>query len=189
MKLLACGPMLQARHFGAYNVNGYKFRTITKEDELKIQNDGVYVSSNTRSYANMRDNRVAVGSVSYYEKIVDIIELNYGCHFTVILFKCIRTDTTMSRGIKQDHLGLTSINFTRPIHTNDREDDKPYILALEAHLIYYVHYEVDTDWSVVVHVKPEDLYDWEERMKRLKLLFLHNQGLAYQQQVTSVIYS
>ncbi|XP_016170778.1 uncharacterized protein LOC107613333 [Arachis ipaensis] len=130
MKLLACGPMLQARCFGAYNVNGYKFRTITKEDGLKIQNSGVYVSSNTRSYASMRDNRVAIGSV----------------------------DTTTSRGIKQDHLGLTSVNFARPIHTGDREEDEPYILASEAHLVYYVRDEVDPEWSVVVHVKPRDLY-------------------------------
>ncbi|KAL4394106.1 hypothetical protein AHAS_Ahas02G0118800 [Arachis hypogaea] len=64
-------------------LNGYKFRTTTKEDGLKIQNSEVYVSSNTRSYASMRDNRVAVGSVPYYGKLVDIIKLNYCCHFTV----------------------------------------------------------------------------------------------------------
>ncbi|KAL4293692.1 hypothetical protein AHAS_Ahas18G0153500 [Arachis hypogaea] len=50
IKLLACDPMIQTRHFGTYNVNGYKFRTITKEDGLKTQNSRVYVSSNTRSY-------------------------------------------------------------------------------------------------------------------------------------------
>ena len=99
LKLLACGPMIQARHFGAYSVNGYKFRTITKEDGLKTQNSGVYVSSNTRSYASMCDNRVAVGSVPYYGKIVDIIELNYSGQFTVVLFKCLLADTTSGRGI------------------------------------------------------------------------------------------
>ncbi|KAL4293989.1 hypothetical protein AHAS_Ahas18G0183200 [Arachis hypogaea] len=83
MKLLGCGPMLQARRFGAYNINGYKFRTITKEDRLKTENSGVFVSSNTRSYVSVRDNRVDVGSVLYYGKIGDIIELNYSCHFTV----------------------------------------------------------------------------------------------------------
>ncbi|XP_016192898.1 uncharacterized protein LOC107633813 [Arachis ipaensis] len=157
MKLLACGPM-QARCFRAYNINGYKFRTITKEDGLKTQNSGVYVSSNT-SYASMRDNRVAVGSVPYYGNIVDIIELNYSCHFTVVLFKCIWVDTTTSRGIKQYHLDLTSVNFTRPTHTGDREEDEPYILASKAHLVYYVRGEVDQEWSVAVHVKPRDLYD------------------------------
>ncbi|XP_025674304.1 uncharacterized protein [Arachis hypogaea] len=103
----------------AYNVNEYKFRTITKEDGLKTQNSGVYVSSNTRSYARMHDNRVAVGSVS--------------------------------KGIKQDHLGLTSVNFSRPIHTGNREDNEPYILASEAQLVYYVNDEVAKEWSVVVH--------------------------------------
>ncbi|KAL4344463.1 hypothetical protein AHAS_Ahas11G0180900 [Arachis hypogaea] len=77
----------------------------------------------------MRDNRVAVGSVPYYEKIMDIIELNYSCHFRVVLFKCVWADTTTSRGIKQDHLGITRVSFSRPIHTSDREEDEPYILA------------------------------------------------------------
>ncbi|KAL4343249.1 hypothetical protein AHAS_Ahas11G0059500 [Arachis hypogaea] len=117
MKLLAYNPMFQARRFGAYSVNGYKFRTITKEDGLKTKNSRVYDSSSTRSYASMRDNRVA--------------------------------DTTTSRGIKQDHLGLTSVSFSHPIHTGDREDDEPYILASEAYLVYYVDDEVDKEWSVV----------------------------------------
>ncbi|KAL4288094.1 hypothetical protein AHAS_Ahas19G0251800 [Arachis hypogaea] len=124
MKLLVCGPMIQARHFGAYNVNANKFRTITKEDGLKTQNSGAYVSSNTRSYASMCDNIVAVGSVPYYGKIMDIIELNYSCHFIVVLFKCVWADTTTSRGIKQNHLGLTSVNFSRLIHTGVQEEDE-----------------------------------------------------------------
>ncbi|RYR66245.1 hypothetical protein Ahy_A03g012223 [Arachis hypogaea] len=124
MKLLAYGPMIQARHFWAYNVNGYKFNTITKKDGLKTQNSGVYVSSDTRSYASMRDNRVVVGSVLYYKKILDIIELNYSYNFRVVLFKCVWADIPTNRGIKQDHLGLTSINFSHPIHTSDQEEDE-----------------------------------------------------------------
>ncbi|KAL4306218.1 hypothetical protein AHAS_Ahas16G0156300 [Arachis hypogaea] len=164
IKLLACGPMPQARRFEAYNVNGYKFRTITKEDELKIQNSGVYVSSNTRSFASMRDDRVAVGGVPYYGK-------------NLVLSKCIWVDTTTSRGIKQDHLCLTSVNFTRPIHTGDRKEDEPYILASEAHLVYYVHDEVDKDWSVVVYVKPRDLYDMGRENEEVEAAFSPQSGL------------
>ncbi|KAL4316548.1 hypothetical protein AHAS_Ahas15G0296100 [Arachis hypogaea] len=43
--------------------------TMTKEDGMQTQISGIYVSSNTKSYASMRDNRVAVGSVLYYGKI------------------------------------------------------------------------------------------------------------------------
>ena len=39
-------------------------------------------------------------------------------------------------------LGLTSVNFSRSIHTGDREDHEPYILASEAQLVYYVDDEV-----------------------------------------------
>ncbi|QHN85856.1 uncharacterized protein DS421_16g540970 [Arachis hypogaea] len=121
IKLLACGPMPQARRFEAYNVNG--------------------------------------------------------CHFTVVLSKCIWVDTTTSRGIKQDHLCLTSVNFTRPIHTGDRKEDEPYILASEAHLVYYVHDEVDKDWSVVVYVKPRDLYDMGRENEEVEAAFSPQSGL------------
>ncbi|KAL4328839.1 hypothetical protein AHAS_Ahas13G0240200 [Arachis hypogaea] len=47
IKCLACEPILQARCYGAYNVNGYKFRTMAKDEGMKTQNSGVYVSSNT----------------------------------------------------------------------------------------------------------------------------------------------
>ncbi|XP_025608126.1 uncharacterized protein [Arachis hypogaea] len=177
IKCLACGPKLQARRYGAYNVNGYKFRTMAKDEGMKTQNSGVYVSSNTRSYASMRDQKVAIGSVPYYGKIVEIIELNYSSRFSVVLFKCIWADTTTTRGIKKDHLGLTSVNFSRSIHNGDREDDEPYILASEAHLVYYVDDEVDKGWSVVVHVKPRDLYDMGEENEEAEVGFSPQPGL------------
>ncbi|XP_025675671.1 uncharacterized protein [Arachis hypogaea] len=179
IKWLACGPILQATRYGAYNINGYKFRTMEKEEGMKTQNSGVYVSSNTRSYASMRDNKVAVGSVPYYGKIVDIIELNYSCRFSVVLFKCVWADTTTSRGLKQDHLGLTSVNFSRSIHTGDQEDHEPYILASEAHLVYYVDDEVDKAWSIVVHVKPRDLYDMGEENEVAEVGFSPQPGLNF----------
>ncbi|KAL4293883.1 hypothetical protein AHAS_Ahas18G0172600 [Arachis hypogaea] len=86
-----------------------------------------------------------VGSISYYEKIVDIIELNYSGQFIVFLFRYIWTNTTSGRGIRQDSLGHTLVNFSHPIHTGDREDDEPYILATEARLVYYVDDEVDQE--------------------------------------------
>ncbi|XP_057748109.1 uncharacterized protein LOC130967309 [Arachis stenosperma] len=162
LQWLACGPNIQARRFKAYNVNGFKFRTLSREEGMRTQNSGVCVTSDTRSYASARDNNVAVGGVSYYGRLVDIIELNYSGQFTVPLFKCLWADTTSGRGIKQDLLGHTCVNFRNSIHTGDREDDEPYILASEARLVYYVDDEVDKDWSVVVHVKPRDLFDMGE---------------------------
>ncbi|XP_025616664.1 uncharacterized protein [Arachis hypogaea] len=162
LQWLACGPLAQAKRYPAYNVNGFKFRTMSREEGMKTQNSGVYVTSDTRSYASKRDANVAVGGVSYYGKLVDIIELNYSGQFNVVLFKCIWADTTSSRGIRQDVLGHTCVNFATPIYTDDREDDEPYILASEARLVFYVEDEVESEWSVVVHVKPRDLFDMDE---------------------------
>ncbi|QHO28664.1 uncharacterized protein DS421_7g218650 [Arachis hypogaea] len=77
LQWLACGTNVQVSHFTSYNVNGFKFRTLSREKGLKAQNSQVHVTFDTRSYASKRDSNVAVGSILYYEKLVDIIELNY----------------------------------------------------------------------------------------------------------------
>ncbi|XP_020975840.1 uncharacterized protein LOC110270676 [Arachis ipaensis] len=135
LQWLACGPNIQAKRFKAYNVNGFRFRTLSREEGMRTQNSGVCVTSDTRSYASARDSNMAVGGVSYYERLVDIIELNYSGRFSVALFRCIWANTTSGRGIKQDILGHTYVNFSNPIHTGNREDDEPYILASEARLV------------------------------------------------------
>ncbi|XP_016185472.1 uncharacterized protein LOC107627126 [Arachis ipaensis] len=162
MQWLACDPNIQARRFKAYNVNRFMFKTLPREDGMRTQNSGVCVTSDTRSYASAHDSNVAVGGVSYYGRLVDIIELNYSGQITVVLFRCLWADTMPGRGIKQDVLGHTYVNFSNPIHTCDREDDESYILLSEACLVYYVEDEVDKEWSVVVHVKSRELFDMGE---------------------------
>ncbi|KAL4287632.1 hypothetical protein AHAS_Ahas19G0205600 [Arachis hypogaea] len=115
---------------------------LCREDGMRTQNSEVCVTSDTRSYASACDSNVTVGGVSYYGRLVDIIELNYSSQFTIALFRCFWADTTSGKGIKQDILGYTCVNFSNPIHTGDREDDEPYILASEARLVYYVDDEV-----------------------------------------------
>ena len=102
------------------------------------------------------------GGVPYYGKLVDIIELNYNGVFSVTLFKCEWANTTYPRGIKTDKLGFTSINFTRPIHTGEHEDDEPYIKASEAQMVFFVNDEKEGGWCIPIHLKPRDLYDMGE---------------------------
>ena len=99
------------------------------------------------------------GGVPYYGKLVDIIEINYNGLFTVPLFKCQWADTTTHRGHKKDKLGFTQINFSKLIHTGEKEDDEPYIKASEGQMVFYVDDEKEKGWSIPVHVKPRDLYD------------------------------
>lgn len=158
---LAQGPFNQARRFTAFNVNGYKFRTLERDKFLKTQNSGVFGMFGTRSYSSSSDTQMRFGGVPYYGRLVDIIELSYS-GFTVVMFKCEWANTTNPRGMKMDKLGFTSINFARLIHGGEHEDDEPYIRASEAQMVYYVEDENEQDWRIPVHLKPRDLYDMGE---------------------------
>ena len=106
----------------------------------------------------MGDPHVRLGEIEYYGKLIDIIVLNYRS-FSVPLFKCDWADTRSQRGKTVDRLGVTSVNFSRLIHTGQSLDDEPYIVADEAQQVYYVADPKHKDWHMVVHVKPRDLYD------------------------------
>ncbi|KAH0705624.1 hypothetical protein KY285_010162 [Solanum tuberosum] len=82
--------------------------------------------------------------------------------FKVILFKCLWADTTRNRGYKTDAWKFNCVNFSKLIHTGDREDHDPYIKASQANVVYYVDDETDKEWSVAVHLKPRDLFEMGE---------------------------
>ncbi|KAJ1411135.1 putative transposase, Ptta/En/Spm, plant [Sesbania bispinosa] len=159
IKFLAKGPMPHAKRYTAYNINGFKFRTVDRDEGLKSQNNGVFLISNTLCVASSIDANVQQADLPYYGKLEDIIELNYYGLFKVVLFKCKWANTTRERGFRKDAWQFTSVNFSRCIHTGEREEHDPYIEASQAQLVYYVDDEVNKGWSVVVHMKPRDLYD------------------------------
>nr|KYP39706.1 hypothetical protein KK1_038992 [Cajanus cajan] len=132
LKFLAMGPITCAKRYTAYNINGLKFRTLERDQGLKTQNNGIFGTFGTRSYASSSDNQMQFGGVPYYGKLVDIIELNYHGQFSVTLFKCMWANITTRRGIVTDDLGFTSVSFSHLIHTGDNDDDEPYIRAPEA---------------------------------------------------------
>ena len=84
----------------------------------------------------------------------------------------LRNTTTSSYEIV-DLFQLTLINcwnfncvdFDRLIHIGDREEHEPYIEASQAQMVYYVDDVVNEGWSVVVHIKPRDLYDMGEEVE------------------------
>ncbi|XP_068504678.1 uncharacterized protein [Phaseolus vulgaris] len=86
LKFLAMGRIDCAKRYNAYNVNGFKFRTLERDEGLKTQNNGIFGTFGTRSYASSIDNQMQFGGVPYYGKLVDIIEINYNGRFSVTLF-------------------------------------------------------------------------------------------------------
>ncbi|XP_072054334.1 uncharacterized protein [Arachis hypogaea] len=159
IKWLAEGPNDIVKRFEEFNVHGFKFRTMKKDQGLKTQNCGVVMSAITNSVSNGRNPIIVASDNTYYGKVVDMIELDYFGKLRIVLFKCIWVDTTLNKGIKIDQFGITSVNFSNLIHTGDNETDEPFILATDARMVYYVDDPVDEGWCSVCHMKPRDLYD------------------------------
>ncbi|XP_038702466.1 uncharacterized protein LOC119999044 [Tripterygium wilfordii] len=159
LRWLAKGPNIVAKQFDSYSINGFKFRTKGCEEFLKSQNSGVVVTAKTTSYASVRDQNPVAGDVTYYGRTKNIVELDYYGVFKVLLFKCDWVDTTIGTGLKKDAFGFTLVNFKCLVHTGEHIRHEPFILASQAKLVYYVEDLRDSDWCVVVHVKPRDLFD------------------------------
>ncbi|XP_019259987.1 PREDICTED: uncharacterized protein LOC109238017 [Nicotiana attenuata] len=133
VKVLAQGPSYIAKRFSAFDVNnGYRFRTKQSEEFNVTQNSGVMVVSKTESYASTSDNVPKFANITYYGRLYDIMELNYYEKFKVILFKCDWDDVTKGRGIKEDDLGFTLVNFTHLTDSGDRQRHEPFIFAEQA---------------------------------------------------------
>ncbi|XP_072052067.1 uncharacterized protein [Arachis hypogaea] len=156
-----------AMRFSTFSINGLSFQTTNRDNELKTQNSGVFLMSSTLCVASTSDANVRNADLSYYGKLEDIIELNYNGRFRVTLFKCKSADTTRERNYRKDSWGFTSVNFSRVIHSGDREEDDPYIEASQARMVYFVNNEVNKDWSVIVHLNPRDSY-YMGKMKVMK---------------------
>ncbi|QHO49353.1 uncharacterized protein DS421_1g13230 [Arachis hypogaea] len=97
-----------------------------------------------------------------YGKVIDIIELDYFAKLRVILFKCVWVDTTLNKDIKVNEFGITSVKFSELIPMGALELDEPFILAMDARMVYYVDDPVDEGWDFVCHMKPRNLYDMQD---------------------------
>ncbi|XP_028193133.1 uncharacterized protein LOC114378691 [Glycine soja] len=124
-----------------------------------------YLAEESLTFCSRVDGNLRQADLPYYGKLEDIIEINYYGRFSVILFKCKWADTTRDRGYKKDCWNFNCVDFDRLIHIGDREEHEPYIEASQAQMVYYVDDVVNEGWSVVVHIKPIDLYDMGEEVE------------------------
>ncbi|KAG6507332.1 hypothetical protein ZIOFF_032674 [Zingiber officinale] len=134
--------------YHGFNINGVAFRTVESEQNKKVQNSGVMLQS-------MHDNDDH--ETTYYGRLTDVISLDYGGRGRIVLFRCDWVNTTS--GVKIDPLGFIMVNFSRLIHTGEREEHEPFILASQAQMVYYVRDPKEEDWCCVLHHTPRDIYN------------------------------
>ncbi|KAH0652728.1 hypothetical protein KY289_030406 [Solanum tuberosum] len=81
-----------------------KWKTRDREEGLKTQNSGVFLTSKTSCVASTSDGNLRQAEIPYYGKLEDIIEINYNGRFKVVLFKCKWADTRGESRISRKRL-------------------------------------------------------------------------------------
>ncbi|KAI3908714.1 hypothetical protein MKW92_007862 [Papaver armeniacum] len=130
IEILSYGPKKSVSCYKGYIVNWFRFHTTDHEKIRKTQNSGVCVDVETSDKGSIK-------SIDYY----------------VVLFNCHWWDITESRKKQRDAFGFTSLNFTRTIATN-----QPFMLAKQAHQVFYLPDNKDKNRRIVLKMQARDHY-------------------------------
>jgi hypothetical protein len=102
---------------------------------------------------------LTIDDETYYEKLTQIIKVEYYNRTKYVLFKCDWADNTRGRRYKLDKHGLTLVKFKNLVHKGDKITDEPYVLTFQVLQVFYVKDNRDPDWASVMRTKPRNVYD------------------------------
>ncbi|XP_074374561.1 uncharacterized protein LOC141714968 [Apium graveolens] len=152
LEVFALGPNRLARKFTGYVINGYKFHTKFGDSRCTTQNSGVFLTTETTTFASSKDQNPVVGGVNYYGSIEEIFELDYWGAFTVVMFKCCWYQE------EKDSFGLTRVNFNKL-----RQKSDPFVLSSQVQQVFYVDDPVEKNCQYVIRKLSRDWCDTENQ--------------------------
>ncbi|OIT28730.1 hypothetical protein A4A49_31278 [Nicotiana attenuata] len=156
IKQLSFGPNSIAKRYSRYFINGYRFHVRQRDARRKTQNSGVTLVAQTTSFASSKDKNPVDANLTYYGRIVDIVELDYYDHFRVVLFKCDWYE------VEEDIYGLTYVYFNKKCKCYQNE---PFVLVSQVHQCFYVQYPYDQDRYYVMKTVRRDLFSISDELE------------------------
>ncbi|KAH0685856.1 hypothetical protein KY285_016411 [Solanum tuberosum] len=154
IKQLSRGPNSVAKRYFGYLTNGYRFHVRQRDARSKTQNSGVTLVASTTSFASSKDKNSIAADLTYYGRIVDIVELDYYGHFKVVLFKCDWYK------IENDAYGLTYVYFNKRC-----SQEEPFVLGSKVHQCFYVQDPYDQDRHYLMKTVPRDLFNMGDEVE------------------------
>ena len=154
IKQLSRGPNSVAKRYLGYLINGYRINVRQRDARRKTQNSGVILIASATSFASSKDKNPIAADLTYYGRIVDIVELNYYSHFKVVLFKCDWYE------VEKDVYGLTYVYFNKRC-----SQEEPFVLASQVHQCFYVQDSYDQDKHYVMKTVSRDLFNMGDEVE------------------------
>jgi uncharacterized protein DUF4216 len=130
----AKGPTFRVITWQGYDINGYTFYTRAQDTKSTCQNSGVRIEASDLD-----------GKRSWYFGFIeDIWELDY-VFFKICLFRCRWVNL---QATKVDKYGLTTVDLGRVGFKDD-----PFILANQAHQVFYLEDPAKKNLHIAMHGK------------------------------------
>ncbi|KAK1663222.1 hypothetical protein QYE76_051381 [Lolium multiflorum] len=175
LKSLAAGPDRRVVVYAGCNVKGARFRTLTRDKDLKTQNSGVATKG---SFGDADE-------TDYYGVLQEVLELQYGTNKhgdrSVYLFRCDWFDLAGKGSKIKDDGYFKSVNTSILWFKNS-----PFILASQAETCFYLEDTKFGDpWKVVQKFSHRHVYDVPELEDGNDDAFVRNED-AYQEDEGSV---
>ena len=174
LKLLADGPDRRVVVHSGCNVKGARFRTVTREKNLKTQNSGVMTKA---SFGDEEESE-------FYGVLQEVLELQYGSNKhgdrSVYLFRCDWFDLASRNSKMKDDGYFKSVNTSTLWYK-----DSPFILASQAETCFYLDdTKFDNPWKVVQTFSHRHVYDVPEKESGDDDAYVGNED-AYQDEMGS----
>ena len=169
-------PSTRTKSFKSMKAFGIHFQVSSAESNLVTADSGVTVTCETMQQNQAADANAILGEVTYYGKIEEILELNYG-RLKPILLYC-NWVPPISRGptayMKMDKYGFTLVKLTRQM----RRSANSFVFPLQASQVFFINCEEEPEWSTVLKTNSRSTRVFQESDVECRSnLFDGNDGL------------